>query len=576
MKINKINKKLKNMNVQIALYFWLFSILMLGLISYVYYKSTMNIIIEHVEENTRMSIEQASSYIENHLEKIQVLSDILAQRPDIIEALESPSKMHDKELIKTFETVMQGDKFIHSITILSKDGEFLTNDSTMFEMLSEDYTKKPWYKDALNSKQMPVLTSIRRGEFTMDKDTWVISIARQIINEDGEHLGILLIDISYQFIEQYLEALRLGEGGYTFIINNKNKLLFHQDTSYFNNEEKISKLVEFSKYENGYKDDMGLVLFKNKIDNCRWTLVGFSSLEEAKLFKKQLSTIVTIISILLTILSLLISIILSRKVSKPVKDLENAIKQTGQKLEEISVNKNAPYEVQSLSLQYNAMLVRIKDLIDNLKSIEEIRRIESIKMLQSQINPHFLYNTLDTIVWLAEFEDSSGVIEVTKSLGKMLRMGLNMEQSQISLKEELLYSKNYLTIQEYRYGDRFDYDIQGDTSLDKIKVPKLILQPIIENAIYHGLNSYDEDGFIKISYYKNKENLIIEIADNGVGFDANAKKNKNKLALGGIGIENVNRRIKLICGDEYGLNIESEKNKGTKISYHLPANNISN
>ncbi len=570
MKTNKINKIFKSMNVQIAMYFWLFSILMLALVSYVYYQSTMNIIIEHVEENTRLSIEQASSYIESHLEKVQVLSDVLAERPDIIEALESPSTMHDKELIKTFETIMQGDKYIRSITILSKDGEFLTNDSTMFEMLCEDFTKKQWYNDALNSKQMPVLTSIRRGNFTMDKDTWVISIARQIINEKGEHLGILLIDVSYQFIEQYLDSLRLGDKGYSFVISNQNKLVFHHDPTYFNNDEKISKLIEVSKFDTGYKDDMGLVMFKSNIEHSRWTLVGLSSLEEASIFRKQLSTTVILISLLLTVLSLLIAIIFSKRVSKPVKNLENALRQTGKKLEEIAVDKNVPYEVQSLSLQYNEMLKRIRELIENLKSIEELRRVESIKMLQSQINPHFLYNTLDTIVWLAEFEDSSGVIDVSKSLGEMLRMGLNMEQSEIALEEEIKYTKNYLIIQEYRYGDRFDYEISGDNSLDKTKVPKLILQPIIENAIYHGISGYEEDGLIRISYYKNKENLIIEIQDNGIGFDIKTKKNKNDLALGGIGIENVNRRIKLICGEEYGLKIKSKIKEGTTVIYHLP------
>lgn len=560
------------MNVRLALYFWLFSILILGIVSYIYYQTTMQIIVEQVEDNTRLSIEQAAGYIENHIEKIQVLSDVIAQRSDIVKALESRSNMRDKGLINTFGTIMQSDQLIRSIAILSNDGQFITNDSTMFEMLSEDYTKKQWYYDALNSMQMPVLTSIRRGEFTMDKDTWVISIARQITSENGDHLGVLLIDISYRFIEQYLDALRLGEAGYSFVITDRNQLVYHRDSDYFNDAQKINKLVAICALDAGFRDDMDLVIFKSVIDHSNWILVGLSSLNQAKQFSQQLSTTVILISLLLTVLSLLIAIILSRRVSRPVQQLEQAIMETGERLQKITVDKRAPYEVQSLTIQYNEMLTRIKALIDDLKRVEDIRRIESIKMLQSQINPHFLYNTLDTIVWLSEFEDTQGVIEVTKSLGNMLRMGLNVEQSTISLYRELDYLTNYLTIQQYRYGDRFDYKISGQASLNDVMVPKLILQPIVENAIYHGFSDYKEGGLISIDYHKRDDKLIIVIKDNGVGYDDRAKGQQSDIQLGGIGLENVNRRIKLICGRKYGIEITTQRNVGTLVKYTLPLN----
>lgn len=558
------------MNVQIALYFWLFSILILVIVSSIYYQTTMKIIVEHIEKNTRLSIEQAANYIENHLEKIQLLSDVTAQRPDIITALKTPSDMHDKEIISTFNTIMQGDQFIRSIAILSKDGQFITNDSTMFEMLSEDYTKKQWYHDALHSEQMPVLTSVRRGEFTMDKDTWVISIARQITDDKGEHLGVLLIDISYRFIEQYLNALRLGANGYSFVISDSCHLVYHHDSSYFNDEQKINKLVTICQLDTGIKDDMGLLMFKSDIKHSNWRLVGLSSLDEAEQFSKQLLMTVAVIGLMLTMVSLLLAIILSQRISRPVRELEQALMQTGEQWQQLKLNNNAPYEVQSLTLQYNAMLKRIESLIADLKQVEEIRRVESIKMLQSQINPHFLYNTLDTIVWLAEFEDTSGVIDVTKSLGDMLRMGLNIEQSTITLENELNYLINYLTIQQYRYGDKFDYTITGDDSLKMTLIPKLILQPIVENAIYHGISTYEEDGLIRLNYYEKADNLVIEISDNGVGFDQRERKKKSDIKLGGIGLDNVNRRIKLICGQDYGISLETALNKGTRVQYRLP------
>ncbi len=566
----KLTDKFRAMNVRLALYFWLFSIVILGVVSYIYYQTTTQIIVAQVEDNTRLAIEQAASHIEREIEKIQLLSDLIAERPDIIAALETPSDMSDKDLINTFATFMQGNQLIRSIAILAKNGQFITNNSMMFETLSEDFTEKQWYHAALNSKQMPVLTSIRRGEFTMDKDTWVISIARQITNQKGEHLGVLLIDISYQFIEQYLDTLRLGNAGYSYVITSNRQLVYHHDASYFNDEQKIDRLVVLCERNTGIKNDMGLLMFKSNIAHSNWILVGLSSLDQAEQFRRQLLMIVGGISLLLTMLSLVIAIILSRRVTRPVQQLEQALIETGEQWQVLSIDQNSPYEVQSLTIQYNAMVTRIKDLIDDLKEVEEIRRLESIKMLQSQINPHFLYNTLDTIVWLSEFEDTQGVIEVTKSLGDMLRMGLNVEQLTISLESELEYVKNYLTIQQYRYGDRFDYKITGQTDLNRVRVPKLILQPIVENAIYHGISSYDEGGLITIDYFRQQDKLIIVIKDNGVGFDSQSSTKLSDMPLGGIGLANVKRRIVLICGSNYGITVESELAKGTTVKYTLP------
>ena len=189
-------------------------------------------------------------------------------------------------------------------------------------------------------------------------------------------------------------------------------------------------------------------------------------------------------------------------------------------------------------------------------------------MLQSQINPHFLYNTLDTILWLAELNENESVIKVTSALGRLLRLSLSTELDFVTLKEEIEHVKNYLEIQKFRYEDMLMYEIGEAGKLENATVPKLIIQPIVENAIYHGLRPKG-GGKISISFEKSNKDIIIIVADNGKGFDTekskNEKNSQSKVRLGGIGLKNVDHRIELLCGKGYGINITSVPDEGTEV-----------
>ena len=238
----------------------------------------------------------------------------------------------------------------------------------------------------------------------------------------------------------------------------------------------------------------------------------------------------------------------------------------------IAVNSNSSVEIVALTTEYNALLDRIKVLTEDIAQKENAKRLFELKALQSQINPHFLYNTLDTILWLAEFGETEKVVAVSKSLGEMLRLSLDIHQTLVPLQSELANTENYLRIQQTRYEDKICYRIQGEEELLSVSVPKLILQPIVENSIYHGIRPQRGKGYIEIVYEKRDGKLIITVSDNGVGYFSSVEENDRNLIkakLGGIGMKNVDQRIKLLYGNQYGIEVRENQPHGTVVIYTL-------
>ena len=233
------------------------------------------------------------------------------------------------------------------------------------------------------------------------------------------------------------------------------------------------------------------------------------------------------------------------------------------------VEEKGCYESVNLARHFNEMTFKIKELMDDISSKEKYLRTYEINALYSQINPHFLYNTLDTIIWMAEFGESEKVIDITKSLASFFRLSLSKGDEMISLEDELNHAREYLFIQKQRYENKLEYEFLVDEELVEMKVPKIILQPLVENAIYHGIRELEDGGKISISARKVDKTVELLIKDDGKGFSVD-KNEKSDMKLGGIGIKNVDDRIKLYYGEDYGGEIRSEKGRGTEAVIRIP------
>ena len=280
-------------------------------------------------------------------------------------------------------------------------------------------------------------------------------------------------------------------------------------------------------------------------------------MDEIKSLKNHFLDLIIVSCLASLFITVLVSISVLRRITRPIKELEKHMSHFANDLSKIELKGDISVEILSLQNHFNEMIDKIKYL-----------REYEINALYSQINPHFLYNTLDTIIWMAEFQDTEKVISITKALSNFFRISLSNGKEKIPLKEEIRHIEEYLYIQKQRYEEKLEYSLSIQKELENIEVPKIILQPFVENAIYHGIKNLDTTGVISI-YSKIKEKTIeLIIEDNGIGFEA-AKK-QPIMKMGGVGIKNVNKRIQYYYGEKYGVTVDSSFSKGARIIISIP------
>ena len=556
----KFKSFFSRLNVRMAAAFLIFSTIIISIFTGLSYSLISNILKTDDIKKTNESIALAANYIHGYLDKLKSFSDIIAMHPDIINALNDTDASSLNSISSLIKLAKKSDPRIKSISVVSKTGHVITSGNDMAVPITNDMMNQEWYKKALASSAMPILAPTGHGVFEMDNGDWVVSICREIKSDDNIHLGIVIIDVSYKFIEDYINGLSLGKDGYVYILSADGTIIYHPDKNVLENM--------------SIPDSDKATMYSTSVLDSDWTLYGVVSRENLKLLQDNLLRTLFIAIVVTILFSIIIGSVISHFLSSPIIELTKIMMKADETWEHIEIKSSRVNEVNSLAKEYNHLIDRIKLLTENIAKKESLRREFEIKALQSQINPHFLYNTLDTILWLAELNQSKEVVKVTSALGKMLRISLRLGKDFIPLEVELEHTISYLNIQKVRYEELLQYSITGDNSLLDMYVPKLIIQPIVENAIYHGIRGKKARGHIDINYRLENEFLIIDIIDDGIGFDVEKKDAKSsdeqRNISGGIGMNNVLSRIKILCGEKYGFEIDSKVGKGTKISLKLP------
>lgn len=292
------------------------------------------------------------------------------------------------------------------------------------------------------------------------------------------------------------------------------------------------------------------------VDMLRFTLIAFGGI---------------------TIVILFLSYYIPLSITRPIRELSKVTDQVAKGDLSVRTNIRAGAEVGILSDSLNTMIDKINELLTQVTK-EQIRlRKAEFKILQSQINPHFLYNTLDTIVWLAEAGEPQKVVSMVESLSDFFRTSLNHGKDIVTIKEELQHVNSYLKIQQVRYQDILEYEIHASEELGKYLIPKITIQPLVENALYHGIKNKRGLGIIIISVSKGEDSLLVKVEDNGIGMSeerllqvVEGIKHKTPNEKNMYGLYNVNERIRLNFGEEYKISISSIYKEGTTVSVKLP------
>ena len=550
----KLKRTMKNsMLLQLFFYYIIGNLLFVLFLSSIFYYTSKYIIMNKEIEYTNENVISTSRYITLYADKLKNIINLLSVDADVRNFLISGNEDSKKSIEKMIYSILDSNKGIKNITVIGKNGNIVSSDKNNDMKISENMMKEKWYVDAINNSDMPVFNPSRKNSTSsMNSALWFLSISRDIKNSKGENLGVIVFDIKYEILERYINSISFGKQIDNIIVDKNNNIIYYKDVKCFADKKCLAKFSEKNKNKDTY-------LYETQIENTNWNLRSLANTNDLVTLKKNFSHIVIIIFLVSLAFSSIITFIVITKILRPLIKLENHMQNFENNLREFHLSEKTGYEIQNLVEHFNVMVEKIKYL-----------REYEIKALHSQINPHFLYNTLDTIIWMAEFEDNEKVISITKSLANYFRLSLSNGHEKIPLKDEIMHTKEYLFIQKQRYEDKLSYFFNiEDESLLSIEVPKIIIQPIVENSIYHGIKNLSGNGIITIDVYRENSTVNISVKDNGIGFEKAKQFKKSK--TGGVGIKNVDKRIKFYYGKNYGVFINKDnKTEGAEVIIKIP------
>ena len=535
-----------------------------------------------IQEENQILINQINRSMDSYLQTIMKLSDSLYY--GVIKNADLSDGSIGSEITLLYDNNKDN---IENIALLSKNGQMLESVPAARLKSNVDVIDENWFKNALLKTEnlhfsTPHVQTIFDGSESQYR--WVISMSRAVEITNGPYTdqGVLLIDIRYNSLERLFDGVNLGNGGYAYLISSDGEIIDHPkaqliDSGIVKENNQESAGLKDGNYEEVFDGEKRIVSVKT-VGYTGWKIVGVTPLDGMSLNNiKTKLLMVFIIAFVLFILSIINSYI-STRITDPIKELEKAVNEIEQGNLEVEVRSAGSYEIQHLGTSIQSMARRIRKLMNDIVAEHESKRRSEFDTLQSQINPHFLYNTLDIIVWMIENEKQSEAVKVVTALARFFRISLSKGKSIIPVKDELEHVRNYLMIQHMRYKNKFTYDIEADEDVLELASLKLMLQPLVENAIYHGMEFMDGDGEILVRAWRREDDLYMSVSDNGLGMTQEQVEHLFQAADhtssgrgSGIGVKNVNERIKLYFGTGYGLDIQSEPDEGTTVTAHLPA-----
>ena len=557
---------------------------------------TRNSIFENSAVYTQNIVQQMNQNIDSYIDYMENIAYMISSNEDVQQYLfgENVDNGTRERLINQFKTILDGRSDIRNLGIIGSNGRKLINDGKQSVNPDLKLSTQEWYLEALHKPEGPLLTSSHVQHIISGERPWVITLSRGIRNfsNSGEKEGVFFIDLNYSAISELCDQNTIGKRGYAFILDESGNIVYHPQQQQLYNElqtENIDLIVK-SKEDTvrTEKGNRGKLYSISRSNKTGWTVVGCMSVSELLRKSNQAQSIYVLISALLMIVALLFSRFLAKSLTYPLQRLRDSMSRVQEgHFDGADVEIDSENEIGSLTKSFNVMTHRIQDLMEQNVKEQEAKRKSELKALQSQINPHFLYNTLESIRGEAIIAGLDSVADMTEALARFFRYTITKVENLVSVEEELDNCETYFGIQKYRFGDRLqlhiDYDIAEYEKIMNCRIPKLTLQPILENSIIHGVELKVGGGNLYIRFQCTKDRLLIRISDDGVGMDEmtlaklNQKLGKSTKAIhdneekqGGIALVNVNNRIHLIFGDEYGMHVYSVPGEGTDVEITIP------
>ena len=547
-------------------------------------KFTNTSIFENSSEYTHTIIQQMNQNIDSYIDYMENIAYLISSNEDVQDYLfdEKIDNEGRYRILNQFQTILDSRSDIRNVGIISKNGRMLINDGSKSVNQDLDLNTQEWYATALEKPNGPILTSSHVQHIISGERPWVITLSRGIRDRSGsgEKEGVFFIDLNYSAISGLCDQSTVGTKGYAFILDAKGNIVYHPQQQQLYNElqtENISLIMDTDEDTvlTGTGND-GKLYSISRSEKTGWTVVDCTNVKELLSKSRQAQSVYVLTAIILVIVALLFSRFMARSITLPIQKLRDSMKKVQEGDFSVSdVVVDSKNEIGSLTKSFDVMTHRIHELMEQNVHEQEEKRKSEFKALQSQINPHFLYNTLDSIIWMAEGKKNEEVVLMTASLARLLRQSISNEDEVVPIANEVEYARGYLTIQKMRYKDKLEFQIEVDSSILYIPLIKLVLQPIIENAIYHGLKYKESKGLLIVKGFMKDGNAVLQVIDDGVGMDEETlahiyDKHKVNYHSNGVGVYNVQKRLKLYYGEDYGITYTSELGKGTTATITIP------
>ncbi|MCI6430116.1 MAG: sensor histidine kinase [Oliverpabstia sp.] len=556
----------------------------IGIVTVISLNFTRTSIYENTITYTRQLTGQVNSDIDSYINYMENISSMLAENSDVQKFLFGSGIQAEEageQLMSQFATVLNSRSDIYNLGILQANGKALFNKGNSYINSYVDISQLAWYKEAVENKDSICLSSAHVQHVISGERPWVITLSRYIPDQTGKKEGgVLFVDLNYSAIRKLCDDSSVGKKGYIFIIDKEGNIVYHPQQQQLYNELQTENIEEVMNCTSDYlelgKGDSKKLYTVSRSEKTGWTVVSCSYTSELLKRSNQAQELYMLMAVILVAVALIISSIVSKGITRPIHKLQSsmALIQEGD-FQAGNVEVDSRNEIGSLTETFNVMTQKIQELMVQIIEEQQAKRKSELKALQSQINPHFLYNTLDSIIWMAEEGKNEEVVVMTASLAKLFRQIISNEEEEISIFQEVEYCRNYLIIQKMRYKDKLEFEIDLDPDIKGEKIIKLVLQPLIENAIYHGLKYKESKGMLILKGYGLEDDIIFEIIDNGVGMDQDTmehifERHKVNYRSNGVGVYNVERRIRLSYGQEYGISYKSKLGEGTVATVKIP------
>jgi len=525
--------------------------------------------VDRTKDTALQSTHGIELYIENMIATLHFSASLIAE-----------VDMGEEASFSRISLMKESQADIINIALFDDGGLMIYATSEYADVPSSAITASPWFIKALEWEgTLPYFSRPSVQMIYKDQYRWVISLSRAVeyVEEGVSRTGVLLMDYNYAAVSQLTQGVSLGTSGYAFIIDKEDTLISHPKLQQIYADIATEDLSAVARQVTGVcrdvQDGRERVLVINTIDQTRWRMVGVAYIDEILRLQTTFLRLFSIALICGGLFAVGAATMTAYYVTRPIRSLEDRMRQVEQGDFDMAISSGGFKEIRSLSTTFSHMLERIRLLMRQIVAEQETKRFHELNALQAQINPHFLYNTLDSIIWMEERGRSAEAIEMVSALAKLFRISISHGRNLITVREELEHVRNYLIIQQMRFRNKFTYEISTDQEVLGLYTVKLIVQPLVENAVHHGIYSYDDKKLsILITARRAGDRLLLVVRDDGVGIpeqklsdilSASADKS-------GIGLRNVNERIKLTCGQEYGLRVISVEEKGTTVIVTLP------